>query len=544
MGWAEGFSAGSQLGARLVDTYNSAKDRKRLEEQRLELERIGSAQPEQSQGFTAEQGDQVRAAAESGQYDVGYDEANKSYTVTPKADPSQTGRIGMQGVTDFNGQRTAGAMSESQVANARARGMAGVVMKSDPVQGMRMMRDVTQGERDDQRFGWEQQRAEREMRNAAKDDEYQKGRQEVFNSSVFGQKNADYVQQQQAFLQSKKQYDEALAAGKVPDELGAPPTAPKRSAYSISDSLADQGTLLSHDAKYGKVDPKTFGDFTERLRKVEDEGYLKALNLAQGGGPIERVVQAFNSTGQMKLDPKAIISDKMVKGAGGVPERVISYNDENGNAHDINIMSELKSLGKANEALSQFYQGETNRSGNAQLGMSGAHLALSQNADKRAQSDFEAGQPRKQLESTVATMQLALANASTPEERAAIQAKINAVQGPGSDKDQVAEVKLANAYRRSGLASTDAEALRMASQSKGKSEAEHKVEIFGKALAANMGNVEAAKKAADAGMAYLYPKPAETASAPLKNVTPADIAATAKKHNISEDEVKRRLNLK
>lgn len=160
MSFASQFKAGSDIAADLIDTYYSAKKRR-------ELEDIANEKPQESTGFTADQGDQIRRAAESGQYDIGYDEAAKAYTVTPKADPSQVGRIQQQGVTDFMGQRTAGTMNEGQINNARQRAMAGVLMKSDPVQGMRMMRDVTQGERDDQRFDWEKRRSEREDRTAS-----------------------------------------------------------------------------------------------------------------------------------------------------------------------------------------------------------------------------------------------------------------------------------------------------------------------------------------------------------------------------------------
>lgn len=88
-------------------------------------------------------------------------ETNKHATPKPHF-LYQTGVIKPQRVTDFQGKRTAGEMSDSQVANARQIAMAGVIGKNDPVTGARMMREVKSAERDDQRFGWEQQRAERD----------------------------------------------------------------------------------------------------------------------------------------------------------------------------------------------------------------------------------------------------------------------------------------------------------------------------------------------------------------------------------------------
>lgn len=148
MGWASGFSAGTNLGKTLVNTYNQAS-------QEDELRKIANEKPVESTGFTADQGAQLEAAAKTGQYDIGYDQEAKAYTVTPKSDPSKTGMVSMQGVTDFMGNRTAGRLDESQVNNAKLRAMAGVLGKTDPLQSTRLMREVTQGERDDKRFGWE-----------------------------------------------------------------------------------------------------------------------------------------------------------------------------------------------------------------------------------------------------------------------------------------------------------------------------------------------------------------------------------------------------
>lgn len=158
-GFVNGFSGGLSIGSRL----NSMMDQGDIDE-------IARANPEQSTGFTADQGDELRRAAESGQYDIGWDESSKSYVVTPKSDPSMAAKVTQQGVTDFLGKRTAGTMSDTDVANARQRAIAGVVSRSDPVQGSRMMRDVIMAERDDKRFGWEEARATREMRKGAEED--------------------------------------------------------------------------------------------------------------------------------------------------------------------------------------------------------------------------------------------------------------------------------------------------------------------------------------------------------------------------------------
>lgn len=493
MGWARGFEIGTRVAGDLLDTYNASK-------QRTELEKIANAQPEQSQGFTADQGEELRAAAESGQYDVGYDDTSKSYTVTPKADPTQTGRIGMQGVTDFNGQRTAGAMSDSQVANARARGMAGVVMKSDPVQGARMMRDVTQGERDDQRFGWEKDRNERDLRKASEDDDFQKGLQAEYSNSIFAKKMGGFTPELQVYQQADAQYKARLQAGETPETLGPAPQAPKRPDYSLAESLADNGRLLAFKATKGKADPTELMKYAETFKKVSDEGYGQALKLAQSGAPLAKVAETFNQSGSVKFDPAAVVSDQMVKGADGVSSRVIKYKDQAGQVQTINALSELDSIGQAEGYFNRFFKGEDNRRGNEAGMRAGAQLGLAQNADKRAQSDFEAGQPRKQLESTVATMQLALANASTPAERAAIQERLTAIQtSAGVGKDQPSEVKLAQAIVNAGMAPDMKSALGIAISKKGQSPEEMHQE-FVSANIKNMSTPQDAVKKANAVM--------------------------------------------
>ena len=54
-----------------VKNFNAAYDTGSKVAQDLETAQVARATPEQSQGFTQEQGQQLQAAADSGQYDVG-----------------------------------------------------------------------------------------------------------------------------------------------------------------------------------------------------------------------------------------------------------------------------------------------------------------------------------------------------------------------------------------------------------------------------------------------------------------------------------------
>lgn len=166
------FIQGFGLGERMVERYRAAEDRAKIRE-------IAEAQPEQSQGFTSEDGRQLEALANAKDqqgnafYLVGTDDKG-NYTVAPnpaaigmQEQPAAPVTISQKGVTDFLGQRTEGVMSPDQVMAAKQKAMAGVVMARDPVAGMRMLREQTNDERNDQRFNWEKNRVEREERTAA-----------------------------------------------------------------------------------------------------------------------------------------------------------------------------------------------------------------------------------------------------------------------------------------------------------------------------------------------------------------------------------------
>lgn len=81
----QGLVAGSNVAAGWMDTYERA--RKRKEEQDLKARRaaITAAQAEDSGvRYSAEQGAELERIAQSGQYDIGYDQERQAYTVTPK----------------------------------------------------------------------------------------------------------------------------------------------------------------------------------------------------------------------------------------------------------------------------------------------------------------------------------------------------------------------------------------------------------------------------------------------------------------------------
>ena len=123
---------------------------------------------------------------------------------------------------------------------------------------------------------------------------------------------------------------------------------------------------------------------------------------------------------------------------------------------------------------------------------------------------------------------------ATPAELEAVRTGVMSAL-PKVDANAPAEVKLAKAFKDAGIAKTDEEALRMATQSKADSPDKVRAEIYGKALAANFGNAENAKKATEEAMRYLFPAtPAAAAGtiapgATFANQTEFDAAVKAGK---------------
>ena len=477
-----------------IDAFNAAYDTTTRVAKDIELSKVANANFEESQGYTQDQGDQLRAAAESGQYDIGIktkeDGTFDSYTVTPKADPSQTGTIAMQGVTDFLGTRTAGRMSQDQRDRARQMAMAGVLEKYDPLEGMRLRREVKTQERDDQRWDRQTRQWEREDRDLAQEDEYKAGRRALFGQTRFAQTQAQYQQQM-------AEYQKRLAEWQQ-NPTGPQPAAPSRPEYSIGDSLADRAMLIDYDVKYGRLDARTFGEFTDMMRLVQSEGYERALRLAQSGAPTQEIAQAFNGTGKVQMDPSRVVSDKTVNGPNGVPTRVIQYKDAQGNVRTLNTLAELDALGKANDVFTRFYQGRQDARAERADARAGAAADSIAAEETRIREEAKA-----KADAAVALFKERNPNATPAELEAVRRGVMDAI--PKVDDRAPSEVRLAQALVNAGVEPDMAAALRRAMSSKEKSPAEIRADIYGKALTANLGNAEAARKATEEAMKYLFP---------------------------------------
>lgn len=159
------FGAQAALGARMaqgwLDTYQQARTQR-------DMDAVERARPEQSEGFTPADAQQLAALA--GARDQ---QGNPYYTLDAQpggayglrsnfqvqgadgqmATPAPvTGLMAPRRVTDFLGNRYEGDMTPAQVDNERARGYARAVSRTDPVRGLQMQQSARAGERQETEF--------------------------------------------------------------------------------------------------------------------------------------------------------------------------------------------------------------------------------------------------------------------------------------------------------------------------------------------------------------------------------------------------------
>ena len=107
-------------------------------------------------------------------------------------------------------------------------------------------------------------------------------------------------------------------------------------------------------ARRGQASGADFAKLAEMQKKVNDEGYVKALKGAQAGAPLTQVVAAFNQGGEVKIDPASIVDDRLVDRGGGVKSRLITMKGPDGRSQTIDVLAELEMLDSS--AVDKVYQ--------------------------------------------------------------------------------------------------------------------------------------------------------------------------------------------
>lgn len=191
MSMANGILRGAQIFQQFHGMFQQAQ-------QQRELGEIADAEATHSTGYTADQGQELEKLAADG-YKIDFDQGKNAYVATNDAGDTKT--VAMQGVTDFLGERTAGSMSKQQQDSARMLAMADVIGKQDPFKGTQLRRQVQQD-------AHAAKRMERDEKQWAKEDGLEAIDKELgdqFKASLVGEDGAERAPTTDDFLGNIRQ---------------------------------------------------------------------------------------------------------------------------------------------------------------------------------------------------------------------------------------------------------------------------------------------------------------------------------------------------
>jgi hypothetical protein len=423
--------------ASLLDGFNAGYDTVSRIARDRDLREVATAKPTTDTGFTQADGDQLRAAAESGQYDVAWDAERGQYTVAPKAAPDMVGNVTQKERTQFLGQTYDQPLDDAGVSRARSLAMAGVLEKhGDPTAGVRMRDTIRQGDIAEEGLKLQRKRAAREDEAAP------------LQLSAL----------QRGERQAQQQEDDTTLMRNLDTEVGdwfkgrlAGPDGTARAA-KIEDHLAASQYRAAKLVEAGKVDAagKVMADYNaQAFTKIN-------LETAQRNDALVRTAAAFSAgdMGAVKDFYNTYVPDgaKVVdvkRGPKG--EIVIARESDDGRPmapvtmQDTGQMLAALNSFKDPMALYQWSQAEFKNN-------------LAVRADRRAEASagreaatFNAGAPARELSQTLSKLQVERLNPNTtPARRAEIDTLLT--QNKGADANEPADVKVARALMAAGAA--------------------------------------------------------------------------------------------
>lgn len=127
------FAQGVIQGQSIFEQYNKQFNQG---QQKRDLAEVAKAEATESTGFTAEQGQQLEGYVKEGFDNVTFDDKSNAYVAKNAAGEAKT--VAMQSVTDLMGNRTAGGAD-----NARAQAYANVIGKTDPLKGFDLRQQLS-----------------------------------------------------------------------------------------------------------------------------------------------------------------------------------------------------------------------------------------------------------------------------------------------------------------------------------------------------------------------------------------------------------------
>jgi hypothetical protein len=527
--------------ASLIDGFNAGYDTVARVMRDKEIGDISKTKPETIDGNFPEQSPEQaqQVVADQMANDSGGAEAVKIARASagPRTAPSYA-MLGIKQDTPF---------TPDQESRARQLAMAGVMEKHGDVEGGSRLRDrVQQADTNAQNL------AENKKRSARED--------QLFPLQVAGLERTERTAAQVEA--------DAKAARDVNNQVGdwfqqrlTQPDGSKRTA-TVDDHLASSQYRADRLMAAGLTDlaGKAVDEHSARAAvkiQLESAQRAEALKVAAAkatAGDLSGVVDFYN-----KFVPDGSRVTGVDRGAKG--EIIVNRESMDGRQMPptkLRDMGELLStLNTFNDpmALYNWSQGEfknnlaLRQAANAekQTAISGGHLGVAQAGLKLHQDTYRDTQPERDAKNAESGLRIQLAETEDPVEQAKLEGKIAALRtgsrGSGANADPAA-VKTARALVASGNVADMATALEMVTT---KPDQTHKAFVE----AALKLTMDPKKAVADAdtmmeqmGWRHREGRWSKTGgAAQLKDVTPADITATAKKHNISEAEVRKRLNL-
>lgn len=428
--------------ASLLDGFNATYDSIGRVMRDRDMQQVANAKPTTDTGFTPAQGEQLRAAADSGQYDVTWDAERGQYTVRPKSAPDMEGAIAPGQRTSFLGKTYDQAPDEATISRDRQMAMAGVLEKhGDPTAGLRMRDLIRQGDIAEQ--GLAEQKA-RSAREAALFPTQQR-------TAELQLAQAERVGKQQAATDAA---DAAMT--KKWDERLTQPDGTKRTA------TPDDHLWMTQQRAYALADAGDLKGALEAFQQHAAQSFIKiqletaqrteAVNKALAGiakGDYSGAMEVYN-----KFLPDGMTVTAVKPGKGG--SLLIERKDANGNDLPPQVVKSVDELrvgvqSVANPAeawkMSQtLFQNslEERRTRAAEAG-----AAATQAAAGRAAAEFDAAAPQRRLAQTLASLQTELLTpGTTPARRAEIQGLLAGAKG--ADNNEPADVKVARALVASG----------------------------------------------------------------------------------------------
>jgi hypothetical protein len=297
MSFLQGLTSGQKIAQGWLDTYEKSRKGKEAADLKTKREGILTAQPEYSQGITAEQGQQIADYGRTGAYDVvpQYGPATEGqaqgaftgYQVAPKTGLDLQGDIpaapmmyNQQRVANFLGGRVEGDLTPERMEGLRSRALANTL--ADPMDRQRALVQMDENER--------------AARRAKQVDELT-GLQ-ISNARTTAQRENEAAAREQANRTAVLRVGEQLQAGgnidiptlyKFAGEAGADPAVLVKTAadfLNITEKSAEATTKkLLRDIDAASVSPTKFNTLLKNSFDPDPNDNLSPeLRPAAGGG--------------------------------------------------------------------------------------------------------------------------------------------------------------------------------------------------------------------------------------------------------------------